>query len=179
MTPPSSASFQAGCGIDRLAVLLHVVGDARPAPGSRCYPSPTSRAIRRRPTSRTAWPRRCAPPCSRAPSLKVIGRTSCERFRDADAVAAARALGVANVLDRQRQALPDRDPGLGRAGERRGRVRVLERDLRLDAWATRSRRRPRSGGAWPRRCCPRLAPVHGLRRLLQPALSMRAPTTSC
>ncbi len=35
---------------------------------------------------------------SRAPSLKVIGRTSCERFRDADAVAAARALGVGSVL---------------------------------------------------------------------------------
>ena len=35
---------------------------------------------------------------SRAPSLKVIGRTSCERFREADAVAAARALGVGSVL---------------------------------------------------------------------------------
>ena len=35
---------------------------------------------------------------SRSRSLRVIGRTSCERFRNADAVSAARALGVANVL---------------------------------------------------------------------------------
>lgn len=35
---------------------------------------------------------------SRAPDLRVIGRTSCERFRDADAIAAAEALGVASVV---------------------------------------------------------------------------------